>query len=384
MNRTALHPEHLKAGAKMTDFHGWDMPLYYTSILEEHACVRNAVGLFDISHMGQVLVSGAGAMSLLNGLCVSDVTQVGESRACYTMLVNEQGRILDDIIIYRVGSQDYLVIVNCANREKDYAWLTQHQDARTEIRPVSDGRSMIAIQGPRSSEVIEQVLGIHVDGLARFSLMPLNGQGPQAWMARTGYTGSDGFEVFLTEEPSVRLWQRLLQEQDSVGVQPVGLGARDTLRLEAGLRLYGTDMDDTTTPYEADLGWTVAINKPSFLGKAALAQQKTSGVSKRLVGFELAEGPVPRHGFPLLIDGRQVGQVTSGTFSPMLAKPIGMGYVDSAVATVGTILQITIRSKTYPATIVKLPFWRARPPKPDMTKHDKESAITKHQIPSAK
>ena len=356
MNKTALHPEHLKLGAKMTEFHGWDMPLYYTSILEEHHSVRAAVGVFDISHMGQVWVRGPGACGTLNELVVSDLAQVGPGRACYTLLTNEQGGILDDLIIYRVGGQEYLVIVNCANREADAGWLAAHRRGEVEVRDISAGRSIVAVQGPHASRLLDEVVGTRVSGLGRFDVVPLPGLGEWVWVARTGYTGSDGFEVFLPDQPAVRLWRLLLER----GAQPIGLGARDTLRLEAGLRLYGTDMDAATSPYEAGLGWTVAIHKPSFLGKGVLLPQREGRVARKFIGFEMGEGPVPRHGCAIVAEQRRVGTVTSGTFSATLNKPIGMGYVEPACAAPGTQLSIEIRARPYPAVVVKLPFVRAQ------------------------
>jgi aminomethyltransferase len=358
----------------MTDFHGWEMPLYYTSILEEHTSVRTTGGIFDISHMGQVWISGPGALETLNELIVSDLTQVGEGRACYTLLVNEQGGIIDDVIVYRVGVQEFLVLVNCANRTKDATWFLEHRRPQTEVRQISAGRSILAIQGPKAAALLEEVVETPVSGLGRFSMVALRALGPRAWIARTGYTGSDGFELFLSDAPARRIWQRCLEREMSLGIKPVGLGARDTLRLEAGLRLYGTDMDETVTPYEADLGWTVAINKPSFLGKDTLVRQKANGVTKRLVGFELAEGPMPRRGFALVAGGRQVGTVTSGTFSPLLNKPIGMGYVEVGFASPGTKLEVEIRAKRYPAIVVKMPFWRA----------ERKTEISNDQIPITK
>ena len=362
MHKTALHGEHLARGAKMTDFHGWDMPLYYTSIIEEHKCVRSAAGLFDISHMGQVWVAGRGALETLNELIVSDLANVAVGRACYTLLLNERGGIIDDIIIYRVEEQGYLVIVNCGNRATDVEWLTAHRRGAVEIRDISAGRSIVAVQGPRAAEVLEAIVSDPISGLGRFDAAALKTLGAQAWIARTGYTGSDGFELFVPDAQAVRVWQQALEQGRVADVQPVGLGARDTLRLEAGLRLYGTDMDTTTTPYDAGLGWTVAIHKPSFIGKDVLVRQNAEGIAKRLVGFELGEGPVPRHGFSLTADGRSVGTVTSGTFSPVLNKPIGMGYVESAFAAAGTQLHVTIRAKTYAVTVVKMPFWRKETP----------------------
>jgi aminomethyltransferase len=295
----------------------------------------------------------------LNELVVSDLTQVADGRACYSLLVNEEGGILDDVIVYCLDSRKYLVVVNCANRAKDHQWLVAHRQGAVEVRDISTGRSILAIQGPKAAQVLENALETRVSGLGRFGLTPIRSLREQGWVARTGYTGSDGFEVFLPDAQALRLWQRLLEQGRQAGLQPVGLGARDTLRLEAGLRLYGSDMDETTSPYEADLGWTVAIHKPSFSGKEALVQQKANGVTRRLMGFELAHGPVPRNGFALLADGRQVGTVTSGTFSPTLNKPIGLGYVEVAFAKPGTRLQVLIRNHHHAATVVKLPFWRA-------------------------
>ena len=359
MNRTALHAEHLKAGAKMTEFHGWDMPLYYTSILDEHKAVRHAVGIFDISHMGQVLVSGAGALDALNALVVSDLEKVGEGRACYTLLTNEHGGIVDDIIIYRVGMDEYLVIINCGNREKDTQWLRAHARGSVSMQSISEGRSIVAIQGPQAASLLDEVLRATVSSLGRFDVQALPKFGPRVWISRTGYTGSDGFEVFAPNDVAVRLWQDLLARGQSRGIKPIGLGARDTLRLEAGLRLYGTDMDDAATPYDAGLGWTVAIHKPSFLGKSALVEQKAKGPARHFIGFTMGEGPVPRHGCLIMSNGRQVGAVTSGTFSAELKSSIGMGYVEAASAAPGTALSITIRNRAYPAAVVKLPFWKS-------------------------
>ena len=358
MNKTALHSFHRALNAKMTDFHGWEMPLYYTSILEEHQAVRTAAGIFDISHMGQVWVSGPGALETLNELVVSDVSNVGEGRACYTMFLNEQGGMLDDVICYRLGPQDYLVIVNCATRDGDVAWMQAHRRGAVEVRDISAGRAIVAVQGPRAGPLLEDILGVRVNALGRFDVAPIPALGTQAWVARTGYTGSEGFELFVPDRDAQRVWTQALERGRPREVAPVGLGARDTLRLEAGLRLYGTDMDTTTTPYDADLGWTVAVNKPSFIGKEALVRQRAQGLSRRLVGFELVDGPVPRHGFALLVEGRQVGRVTSGTFSPTLNKSIGMGYVEPSFAQPSTTLQLIIRGKTYSVTVVKLPFWK--------------------------
>ena len=389
VRKTALYERHRALSAKMTDFHGWEMPLYYTSILEEHRAVRETLGIFDISHMGQVLVTGPDALEQLNGVVTSDLAQVGEGRACYTLLLNERGGILDDLIIYRLGESDLLIIVNCANRVSDTQWLRSHCRGNVTVTDISDGRSILAVQGPRANHVLEELLDARVAGLGRFGVAPIRTMGTDACLARTGYTGGDGFELFLPDQHARKLWDLILLQAKPLGALPVGLGARDTLRVEAGLRLYGTDMDEATTPLEAGLAWTVAFHKPRFIGKDALLKQQEAGVTRKLVGFELSQGPVPRQGAELLADKgsarpagatstaqaeagghaeaagrvggaglRRVGLVTSGTFSPILNRPLGMGYVEPAFAKPGTALTLTVRTQRYAATVVKLPFWK--------------------------
>lgn len=342
----------------MTEFHGWEMPLYYTSIIEEHKAVRDALGVFDVSHMGQVLVTGADALSTLNNLLVSDISQVAEGRACYTLMLNEAGGILDDLIVFRLGAEEFLVIVNCATHESDVARLSSHATGRVTVTDISEGRCILAVQGPKACRVLEQVLDARVTSLGRFQASPIRTMGPDACIARTGYTGGDGFELFLPNAHGLRVWDLVLAQANALGARPVGLGARDTLRVEAGLRLYGTDMDATTTPLEAGLAWTVAMNKPAFIGKDVLAAQKRDGLKRQFVGFELSQGPMPRYGCELSRDGRIVGTVTSGTYSQVLNRPIGMGYVEAGSSAVGTVLTMTVRTVKYPATIVKLPFWK--------------------------
>ena len=361
LRRTALHERHRALGAKMTDFHGWDMPLYYTSILDEHRAVRQTFGLFDISHMGQVLVTGPDAVGSLNDMLVSDLSQVGIGRACYTLMLNEAGGILDDLIVYRLGDDEFLVIVNCGNRTSDMAWLIAHRHTGTTVTDISEGRSILAVQGPQACRTLEQVLDARVTSLGRFGIAPIRTMGPDACIARTGYTGGDGFELFLPDRHAQRLWDLLVTTGTPIGALPAGLGARDTLRVEGGLRLYGIDMDAATTPDEARLEWTVVLNKPSFIGKEALVRQKAEGVRRRFVGFELAQGPVPRGGAALSHGGRAVGVVTSGTFSPILGKPLGLGYVEPSAAARGTTLTLNVRNQTYEATVVKLPFWKPQP-----------------------
>jgi aminomethyltransferase len=282
-------------------------------------------------------------------------------------MLNDTGGIIDDLIVYRIGEADYLVIVNCGNRTIDVEWLTAHREGETAITDISQGRSILAVQGPLSSRVLEHMIDAKVAGLGRFEIAPIRTMGPDACLARTGYTGGDGFELFLPDHHAKRLWESILAS----GAKPIGLGARDTLRVEAGLRLYGTDMDATTSPFEAGLDWTVAMNKPAFIGKEALVRQRQQGLAKRLVGFELSQGPVPRTGMELLADAggatRRVGTVTSGTFSPILKRPLGMGYVEPAFTKPGTALTVIVRNQRYHGTVVKLPFWKGESTQPTLT-----------------
>lgn len=358
LKKTALNERHRALNAKMTDFHGWEMPLYYTSIIEEHKAVRGSLGLFDISHMGQVLVHGRKAEEMLNAVLVSDFTEVIEGRACYTLMLNEQGGIIDDLIVYRLGQDAFLVIVNCGNRKSDVAWLNAHNKDGVTLTDLSAGRSMIAVQGPKAAHVLEQNLDARVAGLGRFEIAPIRTMGPEASIARTGYTGGDGFELFVPDSHAKKLWGLMVSEATIVGGLPVGLGARDTLRVEAGLRLYGTDMDAKTTPLEAGLSWTVAMNKPNFIGKAALERQRAEGIPRRFVGIEFASGPVPREGYELRVEGRRVGSITSGTFSPIMNKPLGMGYVEPDNRKPGTVIEMVVRGKGWPGKVVSLPFWK--------------------------
>jgi aminomethyltransferase len=367
MQKTALNDRHRGLGAKMTDFHGWEMPLFYTSILEEHKAVRQGLGIFDISHMGQVLVTGPDAMRTLNQLMTSDFSQVAEGRACYTLMLNEAGGIVDDLIVYRIGPQDYLDIVNCGNRTTDVEWLQARKLGNTTVTDISQGRCIVAVQGPLACRVLEQLLDARVTSLVRFGIAPIRTMGPDACIARTGYTGGDGFELFVPEAHAKRVWDLVLSSAKALGASPCGLGARDTLRLEAGLRLYGTDMDDQTTPWEVGLDWTVAMAKADFMGRQAIERKRAQPASRKFVGFELSQGPVPRTGMELSAPGagsKRAGVVTSGTFSPILNKAIGMGYVEPAFGAPGTALELAVRSQRYAATVVKLPFWKGQAQQP--------------------
>ncbi|MBI4355845.1 MAG: glycine cleavage system aminomethyltransferase GcvT [Candidatus Omnitrophica bacterium] len=353
LQTTALHADHVRLGAKLVDFHGWEMPLYYRGIIEEHQAVRDHVGIFDISHMGQVLLSGAGAVVTLQQLVTIDVAKLQDGQAGYALLLNHEGGIRDDIIVYRLTAERWLIIINCGNREQDVAWLQSHLAPRATLAHVSAGRSIVAVQGPRAAEVIRELAGETAAGVGRFRIRVLPGR-QEGWLSRTGYTGSDGYEFFVRDADAVELWRKALDAD--YRVQPAGLGARDTLRLEACYRLYGNDMDETTTPFEAGLGWVVDLTKPDFIGKTAIVQRQEP--ARRLVAFELSDAAIPRSGYAISLSGRPLGAVTSGSFSPALRKGIGLGYVPSAAATPGTEVEVEIRGRRHAAVIVKGPFYR--------------------------
>jgi len=357
LHTTALHAEHARLGAKLVDFHGWEMPLYYRGIIEEHVAVRERVGVFDISHMGQVLVTGPGSLATLQRLVSADLAKSADGQAAYGLLLNAQGGIVDDIIVYRLTAEQWLLIINCGNREKDVAWMQRHLGPQTTLTHISSGRSMLAIQGPEAEDVVEELVGAAVSGMGRFRIRAVPGRS-DGWLSRTGYTGSDGYELFVRDQDAIELWHRAL---DALGLQaqPAGLGARDTLRLEACYRLYGADMDDATTPFEAGLGWVVDMAKTDFIGQAALVKQQQP--QRRLVPFEVSGAAIPRSGYAILRESRRVGQVTSGSFSPTLRKGIGLGYVETACAAPGTAIEIEIRGQRHAGLVVKGPFYKGVP-----------------------
>lgn len=351
---TALHEAHRALGARLVDFAGWEMPISYAGTLSEHAAVRGSAGLFDIGHMGRIEVAGSGAEAFLQSLVTADLADLKAGAARYALVCNERGGILDDVFVYKRGAHDWLVIVNGANRTKIVAWLERH--GRADVTPVDRTMEtgLIALQGPQAADLLERVIGGNVSALPLHAFADVSWHGAPLLVARTGYTGEWGVELMAANPMMRPLWDALL----AAGATPVGLGARDTLRLEMGYMLYGNDIDETTTPIEAGLGWAVSLAKPDFIGRAALAAQKANGVGRKLVGFDLQEKGVPRHGHPILAGGQSVGLVTSGNLSPTLDKGIGMGYIDAAHAAPGTAIAIDIRGKLKPAVVVKPPFYR--------------------------
>ena len=366
--RTPLHALYLEHKAKMMPFSGWEMPVQFSGILQEHTAVREGAGAFDISHMGKFVLTGEGAIAQLQKLVPSDLSKLTPGKAQYTVLLNEQGGIIDDLIVYHQGTVDgtapdelkgekIALIVNASTTNKDKAWLEEHLSTTVSLQDLSQAQALIAVQGPLATTKLQQLCPDEdLQSISRYNHHTGKLLGHSAFFARTGYTGEDGFEVMLPVDAAPKLWQQLIE----IGVIPCGLGARDTLRLEAAMALYGQDIDDSTTPLEAGLSWLVHLDQPSdFIGRNILEQQKSIGLERHLVGLRLEGRNIARHSYPIMYNGGPVGTVTSGTLSPTLGYPIALGYVPTALAKVGTTVEVAIRKKTFPATIVKRPFYKS-------------------------
>ncbi len=353
--RTPLHAAHLRLGARMVEFAGWDMPVQYAGLIEEHEAVRGAVGLFDVSHMGEVVFRGPRALAALQAIFTNDLSKVADGQAQYGCLCREDGGIVDDVVIYRRSAEDLLVCVNAANRQKDFEWLKAHANG-ADVRNESDDWAQVALQGPKALAVLRKLTGADLDAIKTYRHAPGSVAGITCLIARTGYTGEDGFELFCPAAQAEKLWDALMAAGKPEGIQPAGLGCRDTLRLEMAYRLYGSDMDDDATPLEAGLAWVVKFDKGDFIGRAALQKQKEQGLARKLVGFQLTEPGIARHGHPVVHEGQTVGVVTSGTRSPTLKTSIGLAYVPPALAAEGSALAVEIRGKPVAAVVVKTPF----------------------------
>jgi aminomethyltransferase len=356
--RTPLNDAHRKLGARMVDFVGWDMPVQYTSVIAEHEAVRNAVGLFDVSHMGEIEFSGPGALEAANRLISNDLSKCADGQAVYAGLLNEQGGFVDDVVAYRFSPERIFICVNSSNREKDFAWMSQHAQG---VKPVDrgDDYAQIAVQGPKAAGLVQRLTKADLSKVGTYRFTEGEVAGVKCIISRTGYTGEDGFELYCAAGEGEKLWNALMQEGQVDGVKPAGLGARDSLRTEMKYALYGNDIDDTHTALEAGLGWIVKLDKAGdFIGKQALLQQKAAGVKRKLVGFELTGSGIPRHGYPILKDGQRVGEVTSGTMGPSVKKPIGMGYVPTELSAEGSTFEVEIRGRPVAAKVVKTPFWK--------------------------
>jgi aminomethyltransferase len=368
--RTPLYECHRELGARMVDFAGWEMPVQYTGVIEEHRAVRGAAGLFDVSHMGEVRVRGAGAERFLQRLTPNDVAQLVPGRAHYSGLLTDRGTYVDDLLIYRLAADDFLVVVNASNAARDVAWIREHgpdpeggesaAPPDVEIADESDRFALLALQGPQALAILEPLASPGVAALRYYGFLRGEVAGVPAILSRTGYTGEDGFELYLEPEGAPEVWRRLLAAGAPHGLVPAGLGARDTLRLEAAMALYGHEIDERTTPLEAGLSWVVKLGKGDFLGRAALLEQSEQGVRRTLVGFTVEGRGIARQGHGVLSGGEAVGEITSGTWSPTLEKAIGMAYVPPALAAPGTSLELDVRGRKLPAAVVELPFYRRK------------------------
>jgi len=338
----------------MVDFGGWELPQQYTSIRDEHIAVRKVAGLFDISHMGRFKVTGEAAFDFLQGLLTNDLSRIAEGRAQYNLMCNEQGGILDDLVVYW-GDDGFFVVVNAANRERDLDWMRSHAPSAVDIEDRTFELALIAFQGPKAEELMPSK---GLDDLPYFGFRPAQVAGISALVSRTGYTGEDGFEIFVAADRVGKVWDAILENGGPHGVLPAGLGARDATRLEAALRLYGNDMDESVNPYEAGLGWTVRVDKPNFIGRAALARVKSDGPKRTLVGLKTAPGDIARHGAAVRNQDRQVGIVTSGTHSFFLGHPIALALVEVASLRVGETAGVDVRGRQASADVVQLPFYR--------------------------
>jgi aminomethyltransferase len=358
--KTPLFEAHQKLGAKLVDYSGWMMPVHYISSLKEHAAVREAVGLFDASHMGEFELRGKKAIEVVNHLVCNDLSLCVNGQALYTGLLNEAGGFVDDIIVYRHSEERVVLCVNAANISKDWEWISKHIAGMSgvEAHNQSAQTGMLALQGPRALGVLSAVCKLPVGELKRYCFTGGEVAGVLCTLSRTGYTGEDGFELYCPAEKVEALWWALLEAGKPWGIVPCGLGARDSLRLEMKYPLYGQDIDEAHTPFEAKLDWIVKMKKETFLGKAALKKQKERGVEKTWIGFEMLDPGIPRAGHVVLSEGRQVGRVTSGNFGPSVKRAIGMAYVEPICAQEGTVLEIAIRERKAKAQIVKTPFWK--------------------------
>lgn len=359
MKNTALTHIHEQLGAKMLPFAGYNMPITYEGVNAEHETVRTAVGVFDVSHMGEFLVSGVNALELLQKVTSNDVSQLTVGKAQYSCLPNKEGGIVDDLIIYKMKEDQYLLVVNASNIDKDWDWITSLNDCNADLRNISDDHSLLAIQGPKAVEAMQSLTSVDLASIPYYHFVVGDFAGfEHVIISATGYTGSGGFEIYCKNDQAETIWNKVFEAGKSFGIKPVGLAARDTLRLEMGFCLYGNDINDTTSPLEAGLGWITKFSK-EFTNSENLKQQKEAGVSRKLIGFEMTERGIPRHDYEIVDkDGNQIGIVTSGTMAPTVNKGIGLGYVTMANAAVDSEIFIRIRKNDIAAKVVKLPFYK--------------------------
>ncbi len=357
MKNTALTQTHITLGAKMVPFAGYNMPVSYSGLNDEHATVRNAVGVFDVSHMGEFILKGENALKLIQKVTSNDASVLTDGKAQYSCLPNETGGIVDDLLVYRIDEKTYMLVVNASNIEKDWNWIADHDTFGVEMHNISEKTSLLAIQGPQATATLQKLTSVNLSEIPYYSFVKGTFCGvDNVIISNTGYTGAGGFEIYFENEDADKIWKAIFDAGQEFGIKPIGLGARDTLRLEMGFCLYGNDIDDTTSPIEAGLGWITKFTK-EFTNRAAIEKQKTEGVTKKLVGFEMIDRGIPRHDYQIAdANGTIIGKVTSGTQSPSLNIALGMGYVNTEFSKAGTEIFIMIRDKAIKAKVCKIPF----------------------------
>ena len=357
MKKVALNDIHTALGAKMVPFAGFNMPVQYAGVNAEHETVRKAVGVFDVSHMGEFILKGEGALDLIQKVTSNDASKLFNGKIQYSCLPNEQGGIVDDLLVYRIDETTYMLVVNASNIEKDLNWITKYNTFGVDIKDISDRTSLLAVQGPKAAEALQSLTDIDLLAMEYYTFKKGTFAGVEnVLISATGYTGAGGFELYFDTAHSEDIWNKIFEAGEPFGIKPIGLAARDTLRLEMGFCLYGNDIDDSTSPLEAGLGWITKFTK-NFVNSDNLAAQKEKGVGRKLIGFEMVDRGIPRHDYEIVdSEGNKIGKVTSGTQAPSLQKAIGMGYVSSAFAKEGTEIFINIRDKKVTAKVVKFPF----------------------------
>lgn len=363
LKKTPLNRLHRELGGKMVDFGGWDMPVQYTAgVIEEHMRTRTAAGLFDVSHMGEIWVEGTDAIAFVNRLTTNDVTKLADGQAQYSALTNENGGVVDDLLVYRFGPEKLLLVVNASTTEKDWGWITSHKgDDDIVLTNASADYCQIAVQGPKAVSILRQITDTDLDEIKYYWFTTGHVDGVESIISRTGYTGEDGFEIYAKPEFAEQLWNKLLETGrfgESDGILPAGLAARNTLRLESAMSLYGHELDDDITPLEAGLGWITKLQKGDFIGRDELAELKEKGIERKLVGFEMIDRGIARDGFDVYVDDKKVGIVTSGSPAPFLKKNIGLAFVPTAFANIGQEIKIDVRGKLLTAAVIETPFYR--------------------------
>ena len=362
LKKTPLNARHRAAGARMVEYGGWDMPVEYSGIVDEHLAVRARAGLFDVSHMGQIEIAGRDALSAVQHITTNDAARLAIGQAHYSALPTPEGTFVDDVLTYRLADDHYMLVVNAANIVKDFTWIAKQIAGIGDAAAVntSSRYALIAVQGPLAREVLQPLTGINLGEIKYYWFTTGEVAGVRVTVSRTGYTGEDGFEIFAPPASAERVWDAVMTAGRPAGLVPAGLGARDTLRLEAAMRLYGNDIDETTTVLEADLGWTIGWKKAEFIGADVLRRQKQEGVSRKIVGFEVLDRAIARHGYDVYVDGVKAGTVTSGTQTPYLKKAIGMAYLPIDRCAPGTAFEIDVRGRRVRAEVVPLPFYKRK------------------------